>query len=83
VDRLDIIWSLNNYRVCNGSNWSGRTGNGMFGQVSSVRFAQVTGGLSQTAMETQLFILNKNQMSCVPWCASKGGNQSKTPDLWI
>lgn len=53
LDRLDIIWSHNNYRVCNGSNWSGRTGNGMFGQVSSVRFAQVTDGLSQTAMVSE------------------------------
>lgn len=53
LDRLEIIWSHNNYRACNGSNWSGRTGNGMFGQLSSVRFAQVTDGLSQTAMVSE------------------------------
>ncbi|MCA9123931.1 MAG: DUF1559 domain-containing protein [Planctomycetaceae bacterium] len=53
LDRLASIWSRNNYRMCNGSNWSGRTGNGMFGQVSSVRFAHVTDGLSQTAMVSE------------------------------
>ena len=53
LDRLDSIWSHNNYRTCNGSTWSGRRGNGMFGQVSSVRFAHVTDGLSQTAMVSE------------------------------
>lgn len=49
-DELQILWSHNNYRACNGSSWSGRMGNGMFGQVSSVRFANVSDGLSNTAM---------------------------------
>ncbi len=50
MDRLSILWSHNNYRACNGGDWSGRTGNGMFGQITSVKFANVTDGLSQTAM---------------------------------
>lgn len=50
TDRLTNIWSHNNYRACNGSTWSGRTGNGMFGQITSVRFRDVVDGLSQTAM---------------------------------
>lgn len=50
IDRLTSIWGHNNYRACNGGSWSGRTGDGMFGQISSVRFADVTDGLSQTAM---------------------------------
>ena len=50
IDRLQSIWGRNNYRACNGSSWSGRAGNGMFGQNSSVRFGQIRDGLSQTAM---------------------------------
>lgn len=50
LDNLQSIWGHNNYRSCNGSSWSGRNGNGMFGQISSVRFSNVTDGLSNTAM---------------------------------
>ncbi len=55
VDRLaDSLvatypWGHNNYRACNGSTWSGRGGDGMFGQVSVTRFASITDGLSNTA----------------------------------
>lgn len=50
VDRLQSIWGHNNYRACNGGSWSGRAGDGMFGQNSSVAFEDVTDGLSNTAM---------------------------------
>jgi prepilin-type N-terminal cleavage/methylation domain-containing protein/prepilin-type processing-associated H-X9-DG protein len=50
LDRLQILWGHNNYRGCNGGSWSGRLGDGMFGQVSSVRFGNVSDGLSNTAM---------------------------------
>lgn len=50
LDRLQILWGHNNYRACNGSSWSGRLGDGMFGQVSSVRLGTVSDGLSNTAM---------------------------------
>lgn len=43
-------WGPTNYRSCNGSTWSGRAGNGMFGQNSSTRFVDVRDGLSNTAM---------------------------------
>jgi prepilin-type processing-associated H-X9-DG protein len=49
-DRLPMIeFSKTNYRSCNGSTWSGRDGNGMFSQVSSVRPGHVLDGLSKTA----------------------------------
>jgi prepilin-type N-terminal cleavage/methylation domain-containing protein len=48
-DRLIQPWGHNNYRSCNGSTWSGRAGNGMFGQISTTRFANITDGLSNTA----------------------------------
>jgi prepilin-type N-terminal cleavage/methylation domain-containing protein/prepilin-type processing-associated H-X9-DG protein len=50
LDRLQSVWGHNNYRSCNGSTWSGRAGNGMFGQNSSTRFENVTDGLTATAM---------------------------------
>lgn len=50
LDQLDILWGHNNYRACNGGSWSGRGGNGMFGQVSSVSLGKVGDGLSMTAM---------------------------------
>ncbi len=50
IDRLQSMWSHNNYRSCNGGGWHGRNGNGMFGQNSSVRLGDVTDGLSNTAM---------------------------------
>jgi prepilin-type N-terminal cleavage/methylation domain-containing protein len=48
-DRLMEPWGHNNYRSCNGSTWSGRAGDGMFGQISTTRFANITDGLSNTA----------------------------------
>jgi prepilin-type N-terminal cleavage/methylation domain-containing protein/prepilin-type processing-associated H-X9-DG protein len=48
-DRLDQPWGHNNYRSCNGATWSGRAGNGMFGQASTTRFADIIDGLSNTA----------------------------------
>jgi prepilin-type N-terminal cleavage/methylation domain-containing protein len=48
-DRLVQPWGHNNYRCCNGSTWSGRAADGMFGQASRIRFADITDGLSNTA----------------------------------
>jgi prepilin-type N-terminal cleavage/methylation domain-containing protein/prepilin-type processing-associated H-X9-DG protein len=48
-DRLVQPWGHNNYRCCNGSTWSGRSADGMFGQASRIRFADITDGLSNTA----------------------------------
>ena len=42
-------WGQNNYRSCNGGSWSGRLGDGMFGQGSRIRPADVRDGLSNTA----------------------------------
>jgi hypothetical protein len=42
-------WGQTNYRLCNGGSWSGRAGDGMFGQATRVRPADVTDGLSNTA----------------------------------
>ena len=42
-------WGMNNYRTCNGSTWSGRIGNGLFGQKKMFRPADVLDGLSHTA----------------------------------
>ncbi len=50
LDRMPFPWGPNNYRSCNGSTWAGRTGDGMFGQITSVKFRDVRDGLSQTAM---------------------------------
>jgi prepilin-type N-terminal cleavage/methylation domain-containing protein len=50
MDLISFFWGRNNYRSCNGSTWSGRQGNGMFGQISSVRFGDVSDGLSNTAL---------------------------------
>lgn len=50
TDRMRFPWGRNNYRSCNGSTWNGRHEDGMFGQISSVRFRSVKDGLSQTAM---------------------------------
>ncbi len=41
-------WGQNNYRSCNGGSWSGRAGDGMFGQGSAIRPADIRDGLSQT-----------------------------------
>jgi len=43
------LWGKNNYRSCSGSSWAGRAGNGLFGQITSVRFSQIADGLSNTA----------------------------------
>ena len=48
-DELGSVWGHNNYRACNGSAWTGRTGDGLFGQAVCRRFAQCGDGLSQTA----------------------------------
>jgi len=48
-NRLNSPWGPNNYRSCNGSSWSGRAGNGMFGQATAIRPADVQDGLSNTA----------------------------------
>jgi prepilin-type N-terminal cleavage/methylation domain-containing protein len=48
-DRLVQPWGHNNYRCCNGSTWLGRAADGMFGQASRIRFADITDGLSNTA----------------------------------
>lgn len=53
LDRMPFVWGTNNYRTCNGDTWSGRQGNGMFGQISSVRFGSVSDGLSHTAMVSE------------------------------
>lgn len=50
LNRVQTRWGPNNYRSCNGSSWSGRAGNGMFGQNSSIRLDDVKDGLSNTAM---------------------------------
>jgi len=50
LDRTLGPWGPNNYRSSNGSNWTGRAGNGMFGQNSRTRFSDVLDGLGQTAM---------------------------------
>jgi prepilin-type N-terminal cleavage/methylation domain-containing protein len=42
-------WGKTNYRSCNGGSWSGRAGDGMFGQYTRIRPANVTDGLSNTA----------------------------------
>ncbi|MFH1922488.1 MAG: DUF1559 domain-containing protein [Planctomycetota bacterium] len=48
-NRLNRPWGPNNYRSCNGSSWSGRAGNGMFGQATAIRPADVRDGLSNSA----------------------------------
>ena len=42
-------WGQTNYRSCNGSSWSGRVGDGMFGQATRIRTADVRDGMSNTA----------------------------------
>jgi prepilin-type N-terminal cleavage/methylation domain-containing protein/prepilin-type processing-associated H-X9-DG protein len=49
TNRLKRPWGPTNYRSCNGSTWSGRRGDGMFGQVTAIRPADVKDGLSNTA----------------------------------
>ncbi|HUT94435.1 MAG TPA: DUF1559 domain-containing protein [Thermoguttaceae bacterium] len=48
-NRLRRPWGPNNYRSCNGNTWSGRAGNGMFGQATAIRPADVRDGLSNSA----------------------------------
>ncbi|NQT12142.1 MAG: DUF1559 domain-containing protein [Planctomycetes bacterium] len=48
-NRLSRPWGPNNYRSCNGSTWSGRAGDGMFGQATAIRPADIRDGLSNTA----------------------------------
>ncbi|MEO6808585.1 MAG: DUF1559 domain-containing protein, partial [Isosphaeraceae bacterium] len=42
-------WGQNNYRSCNGGSWSGREGNGMFGQSTRISPGDIRDGLSSTA----------------------------------
>lgn len=42
-------WGQVNYRSCNGGSWSGRGGDGMFGQGTRVKPGDVRDGLSHTA----------------------------------
>ena len=42
-------WGQVNYRSCNGSTWSARVGDGMFGQSTRIGPANVRDGLSNTA----------------------------------
>ncbi len=42
-------WGQNNYRSCNGGSWSGRAGDGIFGQATRIGPAHVSDGLSNTA----------------------------------
>ncbi|WP_074313119.1 DUF1559 domain-containing protein [Singulisphaera sp. GP187] len=46
-------WGQVNYRSCNGSSWSGRTGDGLFGQATQIRPADVSDGLSNTAAASE------------------------------
>jgi prepilin-type N-terminal cleavage/methylation domain-containing protein/prepilin-type processing-associated H-X9-DG protein len=48
-DRLRRPWGPINYRSCSGNTWAGRVGNGMFGQNTAIRNADITDGLSNTA----------------------------------
>lgn len=48
-NRLRRPWGPNNYRSCNGSTWSGRAGDGLFGQATAIRPADVQDGLSNSA----------------------------------
>lgn len=65
-DRQLSPWGPNNYRACSGSTWSGRLGNGMFGQVSSVQFSAVRDGLSHTAMFSERVLASWNTMAPDP-----------------
>ena len=42
-------WGPTNYRSCNGGSWSGRAGDGLFGQSTRIGPAHVRDGLSNTA----------------------------------
>jgi len=42
-------WGPTNYRSCNGGSWSGRAGDGIFGQSTRIGPADIRDGLSNTA----------------------------------
>ncbi len=42
-------WGQDNYRSCNGSSWSGRAGDGIFGQSTRIGPAHIRDGFSNTA----------------------------------
>ncbi len=42
-------WGQTNYRSCNGSSWSGRAGDGIFGQSTRIGPANIRDGMSNTA----------------------------------
>lgn len=49
-DRMPSVpWGPTNYRSCNGGSWSGRGGDGLFGQGTRTRPGDVRDGLSNTA----------------------------------
>lgn len=50
LDRMRFPWGTNSYRTCSGNDWSARQGTGIFWQVSSTRWSDVTDGLSSTAL---------------------------------
>lgn len=49
INRMMRPWGVNSYRSCNGSNWAGRQGNGIFGQITSIRPGDIQDGLAKTA----------------------------------
>jgi prepilin-type N-terminal cleavage/methylation domain-containing protein len=42
-------WGQNNYRSCIGGSWSGRAGDGIFGQSTRIRPADIRDGMANTA----------------------------------
>jgi prepilin-type N-terminal cleavage/methylation domain-containing protein len=48
-NRTGRPWGGNSYRSCNGSDWSGRTGNGIFGQARLLRASALRDGQDHVA----------------------------------
>ena len=48
-NRTGRPWGGNSYRSCNGNSWSGRTGNGIFGQAKLLRPAEIRDGTNHVA----------------------------------
>ena len=48
-NRTGRPWGGNSYRACNGSTWSGRTGNGIFGQAKLLRPGEILDGTNYVA----------------------------------
>lgn len=53
LDRMKFPWGFNSYRTCTGNTWSARSGNGVFYQVSSTRWSDISDGQSQTALVSE------------------------------